>query len=139
MGQVQPEVEAFHRPLLQRMKEKGIAYFGNNTQEEVAQRLADTKIMYLPYPDGLSERRGSFLAAVVNGAAVVSREGGFTSQQQKDKFALVKTTEAVKKIATWLDDKQWLENQQQNSIAYATDCVPVSWEQIADEYMRIMQ
>lgn len=139
MGQVQPEFEAFHRPMLEYMKEKGIAYFGNNTQEEVAQRLADTKIMYLPYPDGLSERRGSFLAAVVNGAAVVSREGAFTSQQQKDKFALVKPEEAAEKITAWLDDPQWLEDQQQNSLAYATESVPTSWEQIADEYMRIMQ
>lgn len=139
MGQVQPEYEEFHRPLLQQLKEKGIAYLGNCTQEEVAQQLANTKIMYLPYPDGLSERRGSFLAAVVNGAAVVSREGAFTSQQQKDMFVLVKSMDAAKKIALWLDDLQWLEDQQQNSLVYASGSVPSSWEQIADEYMRIMR
>lgn len=139
MGQTQPEFEAFHRPLLQRLEQKGIAYMGSCTQEEVAQQLADTQMMYLPYPDGLSERRGSFLAAVVNGAAVVSREGAFTSQQQKDKFALVSPAQAYEHISAWLNDKQWLEEQQRNSLSYASESVPTSWEQIAEEYMRIMQ
>lgn len=139
MGQVQPEFESFHRPLLQLLKQKGITYFGNCTQEEVAQQLSDTKIMYLPYPDGLSERRGSFLAAVVNGAAVISREGAFTSRQQREKFSLVNPDQACAQISGWLDDKEWLDEQQRRSLSYAAESVPTSWEQIVDEYMHIMR
>lgn len=139
MGQVQPEFSAFHQPLLAELEKKGIAYFGNLSQEEVADMLADTRIMYLPYPDGLSERRGSFLAAVVNGAAVVSTEGPFTAQEQKERFALTSVKEAYPQISAWLEDARWLERQQQQSLSYAAGCVPTSWEQIVEDYNRIMR
>ncbi|MBI2783128.1 MAG: glycosyltransferase [Gammaproteobacteria bacterium] len=42
---------------------------------EVAQRLAETGFVYLPYPDGASERRGTLLAALGNGAAVITSRG----------------------------------------------------------------
>lgn len=139
MGQVQPEYASFHQPLLHELEQKGIAYLGGKSQAEVADILADTKLMYLPYPDGLSERRGSFLAAVVNGAAVVSQEGVFTSQQQKILFPLVASDLAAEQINQWLDDPQWLDHQQQNSLMYAQESVPASWEQIAEQYARLIQ
>lgn len=139
MGQTQPEYKDFYEPFLQQIQQHGIRYISDKTADEVADILADTKVMYLPYPDGLSERRGSFLAAVVNGAAVVSKEGAFTSQQQKLHFTLPSVEEAGAQISTGLNDPKWLELQQQQSITYAADCVPTSWEQVAEEYMRIMR
>lgn len=139
MGQTQPQYKDFYEPFLNRLKQKGITYISDRSAEEVAAVLADTRMMYLPYPDGLSERRGSFLAAVVNGTAIVSKEGAFTSDSQKECFALVKDDEAVGQIGAWLQDEQRLEQQQQNSLAYAAQSVPASWEQIANEYRHIMQ
>lgn len=139
MGQVQSEFASYYQPLLQKLAQSGITYLKDKSQQEVAEILADTKIMYLPYPDGLSERRGSFLAAVVNGAAVVSREGTFTAQQQKEKFVLVEKEIAIEVIKQGLKDVTWLEQQQQNSLCYAKQSVPSSWEDIAEEYNRIMQ
>ena len=138
MGQVQPEFTSFHQPLLRELEQKGITYFGNKSQKEVAEMLADTKIMYLSYPDGLSERRGSFLAAVTNGAAVVSTNGAFTSQRQKEYFPLIPAVEAFAKICVWLEDNRWLEKQQQNSLEYAQSDIPKSWEQIVEDYRRII-
>ncbi len=42
---------------------------------EAAQRLAETGFLYLHYPDGASERRGTLLAALGNGAAVITNRG----------------------------------------------------------------
>lgn len=42
---------------------------------EVAQRLAETGFLYLHYPDGASERRSTLLAALGNGAAVITSRG----------------------------------------------------------------
>lgn len=45
------------------------------SDEEVAQRLAETGFLYLDYPDGASERRGTLLAALGNGALVITNRG----------------------------------------------------------------
>lgn len=47
----------------------------DRTDEEVAQRLAETGFLYLHYPDGASERRGTLLAALGNGAVVITNRG----------------------------------------------------------------
>ena len=138
MGQIQPEFASFHQPLLRMLEQKGITYMGDKSQEEVAAVLADTKMMYLPYPDGLSERRGSFLAAVINGAAIVSSKGAFTSRRQQALFSLVPVNEALSNITKWLEDDSWLEEQQKHSLEYTQSEVPVSWEQIAEDYRRIV-
>lgn len=138
MGQTQPEFRTFYEPLLRDLEQKGIVYIGDKTQEDVADILADTKIMYLPYPDGLSERRGSFLAAVVNGAAVVSTKGEFTSKEQKERFTLIEPGKAYDVIISYLKDFTKLSQQQENSLAYATQCVPESWEQIAGQYKKVV-
>ena len=46
--------------------------------EQVAQRLAETGFLYLHYPDGASERRGTLLAALGNGAVVITSRGAQT-------------------------------------------------------------
>ena len=45
---------------------------------QVAQRLASSSIAYLPYPDGVSERRASFKAALLNGVTVITTRGKHT-------------------------------------------------------------
>jgi glycosyltransferase involved in cell wall biosynthesis len=45
------------------------------SDEAVAQRLAETGFLYLDYPDGASERRGTLLAALGNGAVVITNRG----------------------------------------------------------------
>lgn len=47
----------------------------NPSDAEAARILADSHVAYLPYPDGISERRGSFLAALCNGVPVVTTDG----------------------------------------------------------------
>jgi glycosyltransferase involved in cell wall biosynthesis len=42
------------------------------SEEQVAARLADASIAYLPYPDGASERRTTLKAALLNGVVVLT-------------------------------------------------------------------
>jgi glycosyltransferase involved in cell wall biosynthesis len=50
-----------------------ISFILNGSLDEVSSNLANSKIVYLPFPDGVSTRRGSLIAAIDNGAVVVSR------------------------------------------------------------------
>lgn len=139
MGQTQPEFEWYNKPILKDLANKGIHYYGDKTAENVAQILSDTKIVYLPFPDGLSERRGSFLAAVVNGSAVISQVGKYTSQDQISNFTLIGSTMAKEYISDKLKDVDWLDEQQQHSIDYAIHCVPQTWQQIAEQYEKLIR
>lgn len=139
MGQAQPEYKAFHEPFLAHAEELGILWITDQSKEEVADIIADTKMMYLPFPDGLSERRGSFLASVVNGAVVVSRQGAFTSENQKKSFLFVDPVSAATEIQNWLKDPSFLEVQQQKENAYRQQEIPSSWEQIAKEYKNVIE
>lgn len=61
-----------------RGKSAGLAHLGWETgrsDAEVARRLAATGFVYLPYPDGASERRSTLLAALGNGATVITSPG----------------------------------------------------------------
>ncbi|UTN04629.1 hypothetical protein L0669_01700 [Flavobacterium bizetiae] len=49
-----------------------IEYLLNGSVDETADNLADCKIVYLPFPDGVSSRRGSLMAAALNGCIIVT-------------------------------------------------------------------
>lgn len=61
--------------LVQSARAVGIEVLADRSAEEVAELLSSARIALLPYPDGISERRGSALAAMINGAIVVSTPG----------------------------------------------------------------
>lgn len=46
----------------------------------VAQTLRDIRLLYLPFPDGVSARRGSVLAGLGNGAIIATRIGAATPE-----------------------------------------------------------
>ena len=71
MGETWPELQEYTTKIRKMADEAGIVMMEGRSDSEVADILADTKIAYLPYPDGLSERRGSFLAFVRNLASEV--------------------------------------------------------------------
>ena len=138
MGQTQPEFAAYHTPIVRRLGELGIVHFADKNKEEAAELLNDTKIAYLHYPDGLSERRGSFLASAVNGCVVVSSEGAFTTEEQKRRIILADANQAYGVICDLLNDETKLCQAQDNVLAFVKDNVPPSWESVAGQYKNII-
>lgn len=73
--------------------------------EEVSASLQETLIALLPYPDGISERRGSALAALAHGLQVVSTHGPATTADLAAVCHLVNATdEARARVASLLTD-----------------------------------
>jgi glycosyltransferase involved in cell wall biosynthesis len=58
--------------LIESARACGIEVLCDRPAEEVAELLSGARVALLPYPDGISERRGSALAAMINGAIVIS-------------------------------------------------------------------
>lgn len=140
IGQLLPEYKTYFDFLCHKYPNIRFEKHLNLSNCEVAEILNDTKIVFLPFPDGLSERRGSFLASISNGAIVVSYEGIFTTKQLK-KIALFTTlAEAPQYILNILDsttDKSY-ERIQLEYDNYLKNNIPKSWNSIVELYESII-
>lgn len=72
IGQVFKGAEYFAEQSFQTLKKLGAEVVLNAKAATVAEHLATARIVVLPFPDGISSRRGSVLAAMGNGTLVVS-------------------------------------------------------------------
>jgi glycosyltransferase involved in cell wall biosynthesis len=78
VGTPQSKRRSYARSLYEASRRLGIEWHANLPAEEVAAHLAAAGAVYLPFPDGASLRRGSLIAALVNGAPVVTTRGRAT-------------------------------------------------------------
>jgi glycosyltransferase involved in cell wall biosynthesis len=79
----------------------------NLSEKDVAVELSKMKYIYLPFEDGASERRGSLLAAIGNGACVISTAGKYLTPIIKSSIRIADTHLMAKEI---------IENEEKNSI-----------------------
>ena len=142
MGQTQEEFRWYYEPIIERVKNSNIELILNRSAKEVANILSNTKIAYLPYPDGLTERRGSFLAALLNRCIIVSTAGTFTTEKMKKAFTLCTEDTAEEVLINILNDIDNRGAQQKvlsaNSELYIEKEIPQSWESVALQYKKII-
>ncbi|QNM95043.1 glycosyltransferase family protein [Chitinimonas koreensis] len=72
IGQVVDGFEAYADTVAAQLAALGGEMVPNRSPDEVAGLLSRTRVALLPFPDGISQRRGSALAAMGNGALVLS-------------------------------------------------------------------
>lgn len=136
VGQVLPEFELYLNDLLKKNKSLNIKLRLNLDSHQVAEVLNNSKITFLPFPDGLSERRGSFLAAISNGTLVVSYEGKFTTKELKKTFISTNFQSAHRVILDILTDEvhETFNNYLSKSSFYLKNNIPSSWQDIVLQY-----
>lgn len=78
IGEVPGGYEAFGDMAAARCREIGATMTTGLDDAQAGAALADVRILYLPFPDGVSARRGSVLAGLGNGAVVATRIGAAT-------------------------------------------------------------
>ena len=111
----------------------------NKSNQEVSDILSQTKIAYLPYPDGLTERRGSFLATLLHNCIVATTKGNFTTDAQLSTFNFVNKEDAHLKICEILNySNREIDNEITKIRKYIDNQVPSSWEDVANEYISII-
>jgi glycosyltransferase involved in cell wall biosynthesis len=135
MGQIQATHEIYSAQIVKQAQSMGIAVIINQEEQAVANTLAQTKVVFLPFPDGISERRGSFLAAVKNGCLVVTTDGAFVTPSLHDCCEITTTTQAPKKILQLLAEDTHEQHARQEKIQNYLKCeCPASWGEVVNAY-----
>jgi glycosyltransferase involved in cell wall biosynthesis len=106
-------------------------------EQQIASKLAASSIAYLPYPDGVSERRATLSAAVQNGVAVITTRGPQTPPDLEGLVRFCESPEEALAAATFLagNPKQRAELVDQ-ARWYARQ---FDWERIADLHGALYQ
>lgn len=79
MGEVPAGYEAFGDMVADRFAAIGGDLILGLDDQAAARMLRDIRVLYLPFPDGVSARRGTALAGMGNGAIIATRIGTATS------------------------------------------------------------
>jgi len=139
MGQTQAQLSIHQREILNKLEEIDVILLLNKDENEVASILANTKIAYLPFPDGVSERRGSFLAVVQNRCIVVTTKGPFTIASH-DKICIYTNKENAKDtiLKTLKMDLSFFENKQHLIADFIKNDMPKSWDDIILNYKKFL-
>lgn len=106
-------------------------------EEQVAERLTDASIAYLPYPDGASERRTTLKAALLNGVAVVTTRSSQTPQTLGKAVKFCATAEDA--LAAIYHLLQHPEELARMATAAAYSGKRYTWERIAELHQRVYQ
>lgn len=77
IGQKLDSYSSFFGEICDQAVQLNIHLFVNYDESQTSDLLSKTKLVYLPFPDGVSLRRGSLLAALMNGCNIVSTHSPF--------------------------------------------------------------
>jgi glycosyltransferase involved in cell wall biosynthesis len=139
MGQTQPEYESYYKNIINEAKLSNITLFLNQSENFVSNTLSNTKLCYLPYPDGISERRGSFLAAVINLCMVHTTKGQFTTKAHENFCTFsVKESAAIEIEKLLFKNPDFFRECQRKIISFIKNEIPSSWEDVAIQYNKIL-
>lgn len=117
--------------------DNGIETILNKPLSDISKLLNDTKILLLPFPDGCSERRGSYISGLKAGCVVITRKGEYTTDAMfksaffsDDAESIIKN---IDKVLFNMTEKNYIEYQN-NVKSYLSTEFPLSWNEIAKEY-----
>ena len=135
LGTIPKEFEQYGKKIVECAKQYNIRSINDASLVEVADFLNDSKLIILPFLDGVSERRGSFLAAAVNGCLICTTVGRYTSTQLKEiiYIQLPMSSQEVEFKLAHTEENEWkLYEMKVNE--YLSENIPESWENVAEQY-----
>lgn len=139
IGQVPDGYESYWERLRPLAERSGVAVELNASGDRVAEVLNDSRIALLPFPDGASERRGSMLAAMANGAAVVSSKGAFTTPELGQALTLADDGHCFDAVKELLLSPARTQERQRAAQDFLAGQMPHSWDDVARGYLRFVE
>lgn len=136
IGNVSPGCNEYAINLASQVRRFGTVLFLGQTPEDVARRLSHVRVALLPFPDGMSMRRGSAMAAMGNGALVLSVAGSQKSTLFGQISVLVDLDAALPdKLVQILKDYELYDEIRTAGQRYAR---ARTWSSIAASYQAII-
>jgi glycosyltransferase involved in cell wall biosynthesis len=132
IGTVRSDHAAYFEALRSESLHLPIVWDNGLDKKQVEDRLAATAVAYLPYPDGVSERRATLKAALVNGTAVITTRGAQTPSDLQGSVCFVETAEdALVAALNLFGSAEERDTLVRNGMEYAGR---YSWERIAEQH-----
>jgi glycosyltransferase involved in cell wall biosynthesis len=133
MGSSPPKHAAYFEELKSKTSTLPIIWDHGLSEQQVAKRLASSSIAYLPYPDGVSERRATFKAALLNGVTVITTRGQDTPSSFGDLVSFCSNPEEALAAARFLSGNAEQRTRLADSARrYARQ---FTWESIAEDHL----
>lgn len=133
IGQIPLGFESFYNTIKTTLDELGVEIILNRPEHEISELLNNAKFAYLPFPDGVSERRGSFLACAFNGTLAITTSGKYSTPQLLD---CVFVPSGYDKIIDFVDNmsSSEYERYQSKMFEYIHHAIPSTWDEVAFLY-----
>ena len=141
IGQIPPGCDDFAADIIARCQALDCTPTLDLDDLAVSRALADVRILYLPFPDGASARRGSILAGLANGALVAARVTEATpSAMIPALLSCTGTTSDAALVGPWkmLDDRAAAIIQAAGR-HYLEFAVPRSWSDVVSGYESVLR
>lgn len=141
IGQILPEFINYLKILQEQTINVSIDFYFNENVHIVSKLLNNAKVAFLPFPDGVSERRGSFLAAITNGILVLTYSGKYVTLALKKICSFTTFDCASTDLLKILDNmtSEIYAVMQDEQKKYLLAEFPSSWDDIANSYNVIAQ
>jgi glycosyltransferase involved in cell wall biosynthesis len=135
IGTVLPGSEEYCARMRDQSKDLPIEWCLGLADEQLSYALAETEVAYLPFPDGASDRRGSLIAMLANGVAIITTKGAHTSQDLCSAVLFANSPDEAALLAeTMFNDSHMRADRQQAAGLLA---VKYSWANIAQKHLII--
>ena len=134
MGKVVKGFEEYAKKIKRICLKKNIEFKIDYDEHEVANLLSETKVMVLLYPDGVSFRRGTFLASLGNGCEVITTKRATIDE----KIGIVThNINEINKISL----NRLLEGYEKKNTEKLREEIlkEFTWEKISKEYIKLYE
>lgn len=140
-GKIQPKFSDYSFDMVKISERYIDEIFYDKNEQEIAEILLNCKIAYLPFPDGISERRGSALAVFKTGGLIVTKKGNFTTKAFESCCNFVDDyKEAANVIEELLcKDNAFYEYRQKQNEIFLMENFPDSWDSVAKMYIDFLR
>jgi len=137
IGQLVDGFEDYAADIIGQLKSIDVDITLNSSAEHVSQLLSRTRVALLPFPDGMSLRRGTALASMGNGALLVTRAS--TDQNSEFDHVCVGIPPGIEISEVLLRVLYHYEEYESIRVAGETFARSFSWKNIAVSYIEILK